>query len=153
MKFNKNRLIGIGIIIISIVFVFLLLSFNTQLQNNASDSCACTQDGQTCAHQTGLTWQSYVGFLFVLGLIILGIYIMLKKEGEIKKKVDLSKLDIDEKKIFQLIQEADGTIFQSELVEKSQFDKVKVTRILDRLEGKQTIERRRRGMTNIVLIK
>jgi uncharacterized membrane protein len=70
-----------------------------------------------------------------------------------KKNVDLSLLDKDEKMIINKIQENKGTIFQSELVEKSGFDKVKVTRILDRLEGKQVIQRMRRGMTNVVLLK
>ena len=45
------------------------------------------------------------------------------------------------------------TIFQSDLVEKTEFDKVKVSRILDKLEGRQLIERKRRGMTNVVVLK
>jgi len=49
--------------------------------------------------------------------------------------------------------ESDGSIIQSDLVERTKFNKVKVTRILDRLEGMNLIERRRRGMTNIVMLK
>ncbi|PIN91750.1 hypothetical protein COU61_01900 [Candidatus Pacearchaeota archaeon CG10_big_fil_rev_8_21_14_0_10_35_13] len=49
--------------------------------------------------------------------------------------------------------EGDGTLFQSDLVDKSGFDKVKVTRILDKLEGKGFIERKRRGMSNVVILK
>ena len=44
-------------------------------------------------------------------------------------------------------------MFQSDIAEKTGFDKVKVTRVLDRLEGKQLIERKRRGMTNIVILR
>ena len=33
------------------------------------------------------------------------------------------------------------------------FGKVKITRVIDRLEGKNLIERRRRGMTNVVVFK
>jgi uncharacterized membrane protein len=44
-------------------------------------------------------------------------------------------------------------LFQAELIEKTDFNKVKVSRILDKLEGKGLIERRRRGMTNLVLLK
>jgi len=68
---------------------------------------------------------------------------------EIKKEFDLAP---EEKTVFELVQ-ATGTIFQSELVEKTQFSKVKITRILDRLEGKGLVERRRRGMTNVIILK
>ena len=65
----------------------------------------------------------------------------------------MSDLSDDEKLIFEKILEAEGTIFQSDLVDKSNLAKVKVTRLLDRLEGKGLIERKRRGMTNIVILK
>ena len=58
-----------------------------------------------------------------------------------------------EKQIFEKIIESEGTIFQSDLVDKTGFTKVKVTRILDKLEGKKLIERKRRGMTNVVILK
>ena len=51
------------------------------------------------------------------------------------------------------VEDAQGTIFQPDLADKTGFSKVKVTRILDRLEGKQLIERKRRGMTNVVVLK
>ena len=51
------------------------------------------------------------------------------------------------------ILENKGSIYQSELVNKTGFNKVKVTRILDSLESQNLIERKRRGMTNIVILK
>ena len=45
------------------------------------------------------------------------------------------------------------TIFQADLIEKTGFGKAKMTRILDRLEGKGFVERKRRGMTNVVVIR
>ncbi len=59
----------------------------------------------------------------------------------------------EEKKIYNILNGAEGAIFQAELVEKSGYSKVKVSRILDRLEGKGLVERKRRGMTNIVIAK
>ncbi len=59
----------------------------------------------------------------------------------------------EEKKLYSLVGEAEGAIFQAELVEKSGYSKAKVSRILDRLEGKGLIERKRRGMTNMVVLK
>ena len=78
----------------------------------------------------------------------------IKVHSEIKRKpVDYSILNNEEKSIVKIIESAEGAIFQSDLVEKSEFDKVKVSRILDRLEGKQLIERKRRGMTNVVILR
>jgi uncharacterized membrane protein len=65
----------------------------------------------------------------------------------------LSTLARDERVVLEKIIEADGAIFQSELVEKLGFNKVKVTRILDKLEGKGLVERRRRGMSNVIVLK
>lgn len=65
----------------------------------------------------------------------------------------LNTLTREEKRLYSIIEEADGAIFQADLVEKSGFSKVKVSRILDKLEGRGMIERKRRGMTNMVVIK
>ncbi|MHC1587205.1 MAG: helix-turn-helix transcriptional regulator [Candidatus Syntropharchaeia archaeon] len=49
--------------------------------------------------------------------------------------------------------EADGIIEQSKLPEKTGISKASVSRALDLLESKGLVERRRRGMGNIVLLK
>ena len=80
------------------------------------------------------------------------------KEKEDKKKAEKAKqneaiktLNGEEKAIYQIITDSGGVIFQSELVEKSGLPKVKVSRLLDRLEGKGLVERKRRGMSNAVV--
>ena len=59
----------------------------------------------------------------------------------------------DEQKIYEEILNSDGLILQSELVEKTQLSKSTLSRWLDVLEGKGMIERRRKGMSNLVLLK
>jgi uncharacterized membrane protein len=59
----------------------------------------------------------------------------------------------DEQRIIKLIIDEGGTMFQSELVEKTGYSKSKVSLILDRLEAKRILERKRRGMTNAVVLK
>jgi uncharacterized membrane protein len=44
-------------------------------------------------------------------------------------------------------------MFQSDIIEKTKLNKVKITRILDSLEAQNLIERKRRGMTNLVILK
>ena len=55
------------------------------------------------------------------------IFKKIKEKIETRRKtIDYSKLDKEEKVLVKVIEEAEGTIFQSDLVEKSGFDKVKV---------------------------
>lgn len=69
-----------------------------------------------------------------------------------KKKINTSNLKPEEKQVLSLIQE-NKAIFQADLIEKTGFGKAKMTRIIDRLEGKEIVERKRRGMTNIVVLR
>ena len=59
----------------------------------------------------------------------------------------------DEKQIVNIIIEEGGTIFQSQLVDRSGYSKTKVSLILDRLEAKQILERKRHGMSNAIILK
>lgn len=61
--------------------------------------------------------------------------------------------DPDEKALYQLIIENNGTMFQGELVDLSGFTKSKVSLVLDRLEARKKVERKRYGMSNIVQLK
>jgi uncharacterized membrane protein len=59
----------------------------------------------------------------------------------------------DEKRIVSLIIDEGGIIFQSQLVDRSGYSKSKVSLILDRLEAKKILERKRRGMSNAIVLK
>jgi len=106
--------------------------------------------------------------IIVIASIILGVsgtYLLLldlieKPAGKLvleerkKKWEEIAKtLKEDEQKIYQAIIEAGGIIEQSELPEKTGISKASVSRTLDLLESKGLVERRRRGMGNIVLLK
>jgi len=76
-----------------------------------------------------------------------------KKEAKAKQNEAVKTLNGEEKTVYQMLIDSGGVMFQSELVEKSGLPKVKVSRLLDRLEGKGLIERKRRGMSNAVVLK
>jgi uncharacterized membrane protein len=77
-----------------------------------------------------------------------------KKTDGTKDWVEITKkLDGDEKIIYDTILSEEGIMYQSELVAKTGFPKAKVTRCLDALENKGFLERKRKGMGNIVLLK
>ena len=69
------------------------------------------------------------------------------------KEIDTSKLDEDEKKIYGLLKQNEGSMYQSDLIKETELSKVAITRILDKLESKKIIDRKRRGMTNIVILR
>jgi uncharacterized membrane protein len=159
----KNKSVGFLIIGVAIVIGIIVLLFNTALTKIVDSSCS---HGPTCPMYGTINTQTYVAIALIAIILIIGLVLIFSKEEtkivtkikkeqvEVKRKpLDYSKLDKEEKVLVKTLEDAEGTMFQSDLVEKSGFDKVKVTRILDRLEGKKIIERKRRGMTNIVLLK
>jgi uncharacterized membrane protein len=50
------------------------------------------------------------------------------------------------------LQKENGGMFQADLMEQLNIGKVKTTRLLDKLESKQLIERKRRGMNNLIIL-
>jgi len=65
----------------------------------------------------------------------------------------LNSLKGDECTIYKEIFDSKGEILQRELPERTGFSKAKVTRILDRLEDKNLVERKSYGVTNKVVLK
>jgi uncharacterized membrane protein len=149
---------GYILIGVAIVLIILLVSFNNSIQDSSSSACGCSADGElTCPHASNLPYQTYIGGLVVLGILVLGGYSIWASKQKVgisaAKKTKIKTLPEDEKKIYKSIDAAGGAVFQSELVGKTKLSKVKVSRLLDKLEGKGLVERRRRGMTNLVLLK
>ncbi len=67
---------------------------------------------------------------------------------------ELSKtLKDDEVKVYQVVLDGGGLMSQGELVTKSGLSKATVSRTLDLLESKGLVEKRRRGMGNVVFLK
>lgn len=152
------RIVGIAVIVISLLIGFIIYSFNTALTDIVAENCS---HGPTCAMWGTIDFQTNIGigimvFVLALGLILVFFGDKWFNKMPVKEK-DFSKeikdMNSEEKAVFDKIIEANGSIYQSDLVNKTGLTKVRVTRILDKLEGKALIERKRRGMTNIILIK
>tara|TARA_Y100000310_G_scaffold78602_1_gene75259 strand:+ start:1791 stop:2273 length:483 start_codon:yes stop_codon:yes gene_type:complete len=159
----KNKNVGYLIIGIAIIIGIIVLIFNVGLKNIVGQTCTM---GPECTMFDTIAVQTWISLAIAGLVLVIGLFLIFSKEEtriitktkkiHIEKKrkpIDYSKLNKDEKIIIKIIEKADGTIFQSDLVEKSEFSKVKVSRILDKLEGRQLIERKRRGMTNVVVLK
>ncbi|MFH1249113.1 MAG: MarR family transcriptional regulator [archaeon] len=165
----ENKKVGILIIAIALLLVFIVYSFNKALTDIVTATCS---HGPECSMYASIKTQTYVSTGIIAFIILIGIFLIFNKQKPIEivkikrirdkmfentrlqeKEKNMKMMDGEEKNLYKIILEEQGTIFQSSLVEKSGFNKVKVTRVLDRLEGKQLIERKRRGMTNIVIAK
>lgn len=157
--FDVKR-IGVVISVLSIILLYILASFSIEIAKVKAAACVHPTGGP-CPITAHIPVASYFGFILLLGIGYLGIQLAskagasekIRKEISMKAEEAAKKLDGDEKKAYELIAASDGVIFQSDLVEKMGYPKMKVTRILDKLEGRNLIERRRRGLTNIVVIK
>ena len=170
---KKIGLLMVAIAVIVVVFGLWVKTYNDKiawLQTNQTGSCYLP-DG-TCLHATSdIIFYSSLGI--ALFLAALGFYLLLKKNEPKKviikrmqngkaerqnekatKEIEAPKtLNPETKNIFDLIVSSNGAILQGELVAKSNMDKVKVSRILDKLEMLGLIERRRHGMSNLVVLK
>ncbi len=159
----ENKNVGILILGISALIIFIILLFNNAMKEIVTEGCPAVHQGLSCPAYRTINQQTYlalaiVGILFIIGFVLLfskpkeRIVIRKIKEIEEKRKINVSDLNVDEKKALKIIQN-EGAIFQADLIEKTGFGKAKVTRILDRLEGRGIIDRKRRGMTNVVVMK
>lgn len=155
----KNRNVGYLIVGIAIVMAVVVFLFNNVLKENLGLTCS---HGPTCEMYTNLNVQTWISFSIVAIILIIGLFLVFAKEREKiitriikekKKPVNLEGLDKKEKEAVKLIQQESGAIFQAALMEKLGIGKVGLTRLLDKLEAKQIIERKRRGMNNIVILK
>ncbi|RBI64665.1 transcriptional regulator [halophilic archaeon] len=62
------------------------------------------------------------------------------------------QLTNNEQVIYETLLDADGVLPQNEIVDRTDISKATVSRVLDSLETKNLVERKRRGMGNVVLL-
>ncbi len=166
----KNKTVGTLIIIISVLIGFIIFSFNKALTDIVAASCS---HGTSCPMWGTIEFQTNISIGIMTFVFLIGLYLVFFGEEEkiitkiktIRPQVEtkkitkekyrkaMSNLNKDERPVLEKIIEAEGTIFQSDLVEKTNFSKVKISRILDKLESRGLVERKRRGMTNVVVLK
>ncbi|MDO8516535.1 MAG: hypothetical protein Q7S33_00260 [Nanoarchaeota archaeon] len=155
----KNKQVGYLISGIAVVIAIIIFIFNNALKNIVAQTCthgpSCSMYG-TISTQTDISL-AIAGLVFLIGLFFVFAKeperIVIKKIKEHKKKLDLTGLDNYERKTIDLLQSENGTMFQASLMEKLGIGKVGITRLLDKLEAKQLIERKRRGMNNVVVLR
>jgi len=155
----ENKNVGLLMIGISAIMAIIVFIFNSAMKNISGLSCNM---GPSCSMYDNIRTQTWLSLSIIGIVLIIGFFIMflkpkekiiVKTKREKKKKLNLEGLGEQEKKVIEILQKENGAIFQSTLMEKLETGKVGITRLLDKLEAKQLIERKRRGMNNIVVLK
>jgi len=157
----ENKKVGWLIIGIGALALALSIIFNFTLKKITNETCT---HGPTCSMYDTINFQLWlsiavVGLIFIIGFFIMfskpkeKIVIKTIKEKTPKIKIDLSKLEKDEREVVKILMYEGNAIFKRDIMEKLNIGKVGMTRLLDKLEAKQIIIRKRRGMNNVVVLK
>jgi hypothetical protein len=166
MRFQENKAMVGVVIALLLLFAVSVFFYNRTLNDLAAGSC--TDAPGACPHEKIVETQNAI--IGVLLLVIIAMVVFLayqlywaKADGgkpnaeapsaKNARKVDASALDADEKKVLEIVQAGSGSVFQSEIIGKLGYSKVKISRVLDRMEQKGIVERKRRGMANLVVLK
>jgi uncharacterized membrane protein len=162
----KNKNVGTLIVGIAILILIIIFIFNQAMTQIVNTTCS---HGPSCTMYSTIKTQTWFSIVLAGLVLLIGLFFIFSKENErvvIRQirplgkieprkfdKKSLEGLNDDETNVMNMLLGNKGNMFQSEIVDKTGFNKVKITRILDSLESQGFIERKRRGMTNIVMIK
>jgi hypothetical protein len=156
----ETKHVGYLLIVVALLIGFITFIFNSALTEIVSTSCS---HGPTCPMWGTIDAQTMVALGITAFILLVGVYLAfffkagaavpMQKPTKEQFAGAMKLLSQDERAIVEKLIEHEGAMFQSDLVDKTGMQKVKVTRLLDRLEGLKLIERKRRGMTNVVILK
>jgi len=171
MDLSRNKAMMGVVAVLLLLFVAAIFFYNRTLNDLAASSC--TEDASICPHAKVVGTQNLVIAVLVVVIAIMAGWLLYnayfakppapaeaapaeqgaKASPAKKRKIAATELDSDEAKVVAIINEGSGSVYQSDILKKTGFSKVKVSRLLDRLEQKGLLERKRRGMTNLVVAK
>lgn len=160
----ENKNVGWLLLAVSILIIIFTFFYSNVLDEAVRTSCFLQHgDVESCEMFDSVTKQTYFALAIAGILLIVSLYLIFSKPNEkvivkkikekkIEKKIDLSSFRPEEKQVYNFVRE-NNAIFQADLIEKTGFSKARMTRIVDKLEGAGLVERKRRGMTNVVVLK
>jgi len=154
--------VGAILIVFSIVlFVVLYFITNLIISLRLDLHETCPLPPESCPYKGSVPTEVLAAFVVDAAMGVLGASLVMTSyrsermvtKDKTKINESIKSLQDDEKKVYDLLVNADGFMFQHDLMQKTGYSKVKISRILDKLEIRGIVERRRRGMANIVVLK
>jgi len=170
MEISKKTL-GYSLIVLSVLLSIIIIFFKVDFDSQAVFLCEAVENDpiltmEDCpAHTSSIPWLIILAFAISTLIFVAGLYlVMFDKKLNLPLDLDRVKksflefnpspLNQEEKMVYNFIKEKGGSVYQSDIVKSLDMSKVKITRILDTLEHDYNIvERKRRGMTNIIVLK
>ena len=156
----ENRQIALLLFALTLIIAFIAWSYDNALNEIVNTQCT---HGLSCPMHATIDAQRNLAIsLIALLLIASGLIYFWTPATKIVKEVvyrekrkseTKPKLEGDEKTVFELVAKAGGSMYQSEILKQTDYSKAKVSRILDELEKAGLVERKRRGMANLVVVK
>jgi len=148
MEKNDYKTFSLAIFIV-VSFVILATVISLYIKYTSSNYCFC-----------GLPLWLIILLISLLGLFIGGfVYFILNKKFLQEKNISekaIKKLfyclETEERKVIKTILKSSGEITQRNLCKLLSFDKVKISRILTKLENKDFVKREKYGMTNKIIL-
>ena len=133
----KNKIVGYIIIGIAIVMAIIIYSYHTTLISIAGDTCSI--QGPSCPHLKESNQLLMINMLVLGIMVLIGLYMILFSQEErivtklmrVKEQVTsktiskknyqkiMENLTDEERKILGIVIDAQGSVFQSELVSKT----------------------------------
>ena len=161
----KNlKIIGSVMVGFSVILLFILIFVKHDFDKQSLFLCEAFQESnldmsQCPAHKSNVSWLIIMAYSISFLMLGTGIYLIFIPQAQpIETKKEFKEIDVsifseDEKLLYDIIKSKGGSAYQSDIIKESGFTKVKTTRVLDKLEMMDILERKRRGMTNIVVLK
>ncbi len=140
---RKTAITFVSLLVILAIFSLVAAGYIRAVEEQCIEICGGVEE---CPHRSSIPLEIYAGFTAILGLLIF-------VGKDLVFPVKFPGLDQDERRIYRTVLDAGGSIFQGEIVKRTGLSKATVSRIIDRLEVKGILERKRRGMSNLVVLK
>lgn len=148
----NNREFGLIFLGVTVLIWLLAWSYESTMYNIVNTSCT---HGPTCPMYIALDAQRNLSTTLIIILMGVSVYLILSDKIRsllILKKIKLA-VSSDERKVYDYLLKHGNQALQAELMELLNTSKVKTTRILNRLENKGLIERKRKGLSNNVVLR
>jgi uncharacterized membrane protein len=157
-----HKKLGILLMVVSLFLVVLLVLLKIDMDSKDGFLCTAVHSdtdgdmGRCPAHTSNASWLFALAFGATGAMFAAGLYMLIVGINQSRpdyRKVSLSKLNEDEKKVYDYLKNNEGSAYQSDIMKECELTKVQTTRLLDRLQAKKIVDRKRRGMTNIVILR
>ncbi|MBD3312574.1 MarR family transcriptional regulator [archaeon] len=148
----KNRNIGLMLMGVTSLIVLLAWSYDLALSNIINTSCS---HGLTCPMYQTLAAQRVFSIILIIIIVGVSSYLLLIDKVRTYQWMKKVKLAVSgkERELYKLLKANNNNMKQSRLIEELGVSKVKMTRILNRLEKKGLVTRKRSGIGNIVKLR